>query len=241
VATTTTTATREQWLAARMQLLEEEKELTRRSDELARRRRELPRVRIDEDYAFETNEGTKTLAELFDGRSQLIVYHFMHGPRTPEGCVGCTFATDSFNGIEAHLNAHDVTFLLASRSPLDTLNAYKQRMGWSLPWVSSGGSDFDRDFSAWTEEDRANGTGYNFGTPAGAGVDVAHDMELMALSVFVLEDGVVYHTYTCFDRGTDVLNGTWQLLDRAPKGRDEGAVSGWPRRKDEYAEAQVTS
>ena len=231
------TGTREEWLKARKALLEDEKELTRRSDELARRRRELPWVRIDEPYAFETNEGRKTLAELFDGRSQLIVYHFMHGPNTPDGCLGCTFATDSFDGTVAHLNAHDVTFVLASRSPLETLNAYKQRMGWSIPWVSSGGTDFNRDFSAWTEEDRRNGTGYNFGTPRRADVDVAHDAELMALSVFVLEDGVVYHTYTCYDRGTDVLNVTWQLLDRTPKGRDEGAVPGWPRRKDEYAKA----
>ena len=137
----------------------------------------------------------------------------------------------------AHLNAHDVTFVLASRSPLQTLTAYGRRMGWNIPWVSSGGSDFNRDFSAWTEEDRADGTGYNFGTPAGAGVDVAHDMELMALSVFVLEDGVVLHTPTCYDRGTDVLNATWQLLDRTPKGRGEGAVPGWPRRKHEYGAA----
>ena len=175
--------TREEWLVARKELLEREKELTRRSDELARQRRELPRVRIDKGYEFDTNEGTKTLAELFDGRSQLIVYHFMHGPNTPEGCAGCTFATDSFNGVGAHLDAHDVTFVLASRSPLETLNAYKRRMGWSIPWVSSGGTDFNRDFSAWTEEDRRNGTGWNFGTPSGAGIDVVHDVELMALSV----------------------------------------------------------
>lgn len=175
-----TTATREQWLAARKELLELEKELTRRSDELVLLRRELPRVRVDEHYAFETDEGTKTLAELFDGRSQLVVYHFMHGPNTPDGCVGCTFASDSFNGVEPHLNAHDVTFVLASRSPLQTLNAYKQRMGWSIPWVSCGACDFNRDFSAWTEEDRANGTGYNFGTPKSAGVDTTHDMELGA-------------------------------------------------------------
>jgi predicted dithiol-disulfide oxidoreductase (DUF899 family) len=236
---TTATATREQWLAARKQLLEEEKALTRHSDEVARRRRELPRVRIDTPYEFETNEGTKTLAELFDGRSQLIVYHFMHGPNTPDGCPGCTFATESFNGVETHLAGHDVTFLLASRSPLGTLNAYKQRMGWSIPWVSSGGCDFDRDFRAWTEEDRANGTGYNFDTAKNAAVDMANGMELMALSVFELEDGVVYHTYTCFDRGTDGLNTVWGLLDRTPKGREQGAVPGWPRRKDEYDAAQA--
>jgi predicted dithiol-disulfide oxidoreductase (DUF899 family) len=229
-----TVGTREEWLTARKELLEREKELTRLSDELARQRRELPRVRIDKTYEFETNEGTKTLAGLFEARSQLIVYHFMHGPNTPEGCEGCTFSTDSYNGSVAHLNAHDVTFVLASRSPLETLNAYKERMGWDVPWVSSGGTDFNRDFSAWTEEDRRNGTGWNFGTESGAWVDVVHDQELMALSVFELEDGVVYHTYTCYDRGTDVLSTTWQLLDRTPRGRDEGAVPGWPRRHDEY-------
>jgi predicted dithiol-disulfide oxidoreductase (DUF899 family) len=227
-------ATREEWLAARVALLEQEKELTRRSDELAQRRPELPWVRVDKEYLFETNDGVKTLAELFDGRSQLIIYHFMHGPNTPEGCEGCTFATDNFNGAEAHLNAHDVTFVLASRSQLETLNAYRKRMGWTIPWVSSGGTDFNRDFAAWTEEDRRNGTGWNFGTPSGAGIDVVHDMELMALSAFALEDGVVYHTYTAYDRGTDALNGTWGLLDRSPKGRDDGVERDWPRRRDEY-------
>ena len=229
-----TVGTREEWLAARKELLAREKELTHLSDELARQRHELPWVPVEEPYLFETNDGPRTLADLFDGRSQLIVYHFMHGPNTPEGCTGCTFATDSFDGTAAHLNAHDVTFVLASRSPLETLNAYKERMGWDLPWVSSGGSDFNRDFSAWTEEDRENGTGWNFGTESGASVDPIHDQELMALSAFALENGVVYHTYTCYDRGTDVLNTAWGLLDRSPKGRDEGAVEGWPRRSDEY-------
>ncbi len=229
-----TVGTREEWLAARKELLAREKELTHLSDELARQRRELPWVPVEEPYLFETNDGPRTLADLFDGRSQLIVYHFMHGPNTPEGCTGCTFATDSFDGTAAHLNAHDVTFVVASRSPLETLNAYKERMGWDLPWVSSGGSDFNRDFSAWTEEDRENGTGWNFGTESGASVDPIHDQELMALSAFALENGVVYHTYTCYDRGTDVLNTAWGLLDRSPKGRDEGAVEGWPRRSDEY-------
>jgi len=230
----TTIGTREEWLVARKKLLEREKELTHLSDELAKQRRKLPRVRIDKRYEFETNEGAKTLAELFDGRSQLIVYHFMHGPNTPEGCLGCTFAADSFDGSVEHLNAHDVTFVMASRSPLETLNAYKRRMGWSIPWVSSEGTDFNRDFSAWTEEDRREGTGWNFGTPSGAWVDVVNDQELMALSAFVLDEGAVYHTYTCYDRGTDALNCTWQLLDRAPKGRDEGADGEWPRRHDEY-------
>jgi len=238
--TTHTVGTREEWLAERRELLEREKELTRRSDELARQRQELPWVRVDEEYVFETDDGPRTLTELFNGRSQLIVYHFMHGPNTPEGCPGCTFATDSFNGSVVHLNAHDVTFICASRSPLETLNAYKRRMGWSFPWVSSGGTDFNRDFSAFTDEERRDGTGFNFGTPRHADIDLAEGEELMALSVFVLEDGVVYHTYTCYDRGTDVLNGTWQLLDRAPKGRG-GDFEDWPRRSDEYSDGASAS
>lgn len=223
---------REEWLAARVELLEDEKELTRRSDALAQRRRNLPWVRIDEDYEFDTNDGTRSLGELFAGRSQLIVYHFMHGPNTPEGCVGCTFAADHFSGSVAHLEQNDITFLCASRSPLAALNAYKRRMGWSFEWVSSGDSHFNRDFGAFTREDRENGTGFNFGSPGGAGVNVARDAELMALSAFALEEGSVYHTYSAYDRGTEALNGTWQLLDRSPKGRaDNGA---WMRRHDEY-------
>jgi predicted dithiol-disulfide oxidoreductase (DUF899 family) len=238
--------TRDEWLAARIELLEQEKELTRRSDELARRRRELPWVRIDKEYTFETDEGTKTLAELFAGRSQLLVYHFMHGPNTPEGCVGCTFAADHFDGAVVHLNHHDVTFLCASRSPLETLNAYKRRMGWSFPWVSSAGSDFNLDFGLFGEAQRRNGTGFNFGTPRRANLNLLRDEELMALSAFALEDGVVYHTYSCYDRGTDVLNGTWQLLDRTPKGRfktpsEDAPGTGWPRRHDEYEKAAGTT
>lgn len=227
--------TREEWLEARVALLAREKKLTRLNDELARERQGLPWVAIDKEYRFDTDEGTKTLRDLFDDRSQLLVYHFMHGPNTPEGCLGCTFATDSFDGVQAHLEAHDVTFVLASRSPLEALNAYRQRMGWRIPWVSSAGSDFNRDFSAWTEEDRANGTGWNFGTPSGDWVDVVNDQELMALSAFVLDEGIVHHTYSCYDRGTDALNSAWALLDRSPKGRDEGAGEDWPRRHDEYA------
>jgi predicted dithiol-disulfide oxidoreductase (DUF899 family) len=225
--------TRDEWLAARLELLEREKELTRQSDELARQRWELPWVRVDNEYSFETNEGTKTLAKLFDGRSQLLVYHFMHGPLTPEGCVGCTFAADHFDGAVVHLNHRDVTFLCASRSPLETLNAYKRRMGWKFPWVSSEGSDFNLDFALFSEEQRRTGTGFNFGTPHRANINLLRDEELMALSAFALEDGVVYHTYSCYDRGTDVLNGTWQLLDRASKGRGED-FEDWPHRHDEY-------
>jgi predicted dithiol-disulfide oxidoreductase (DUF899 family) len=226
--------TREEWLTARKELLEREKELTRRSDELARQRRALPWVVVEKVYEFETNEGKKTLAELFDGRSQLLLYHFMHGPNTPKGCPGCTFFADGFDGAVIHLEHHDVTFVSASRSPLETLNAYKRRMGWKFPWVSSQGSDFNRDFAAFTEADRANGTGFNFGTPKRAALNVVTDDELMALSAFALEDGLVYHTYSTYDRGTDVLHLTWQLLDRAPHGRDQGACKDWPHRRDEY-------
>jgi predicted dithiol-disulfide oxidoreductase (DUF899 family) len=233
--------TREEWLAARVELLEREKELTRLSDELARQRQELPWVRVEKEYRFETEAGTRTLPELFDGRSQLLVYHFMLGPLEPDGCPGCSFTADHFDGALPHLNHHDVTFLCASRAPIDDISAYKRRMGWRFPWVSSGGTDFNLDFSLFTEEQRRSGTGYNFGTPRRAEQRV-DDMEIMGLSAFVLEDGVVYHTYSAFDRGTDVLAGTWQLLDRAPKGRfrtptEEKASGEWPRRHDEYEPA----
>jgi predicted dithiol-disulfide oxidoreductase (DUF899 family) len=232
------TGTREEWLEARTALLEREKELTRQSDELARQRQALPWVPVEKQYVFETNDGPRTLPELFDGRSQLLVYHFMHGPNTPDGCPGCTFAADHWSGAVPHLNHHDVTFLFASRSPLEELNAYRERMGWSVPWVSSRGTDFNLDFSLYTEEQRRTGKGLNFGTARRADMSF-DDMEMMGLSAFVLQDGIVYHTYSTFDRGTDVLIGTWQLLDRAPKGRldageDGYAISDWPRRHDEY-------
>jgi predicted dithiol-disulfide oxidoreductase (DUF899 family) len=227
--------TREEWLTARIELLEREKELTRRSDELARQRRELPWVPVEKEYVFQTNDGTKTLAGLFAGRSQLLAYHFMHGPLEPDGCPGCSFAADGFDGAAVHLAHRDVTFLCASRSPLETLNAYKRRMGWSFPWVSSEGTDFNLDFGLFSDEQRRTGTGYNFGAARRADLSL-REMELMALSAFALEDGVVYHTYSSYDRGTDVLNPTWQLLDRAPRGRGED-FEGWPRRHDEYEDA----
>jgi predicted dithiol-disulfide oxidoreductase (DUF899 family) len=235
--------TREDWLAARTQLLEREKELTRLSDELARQRRELSWVPVEKEYRFETDEGSKTLAELFDGRSQLLVYHLMYGPDDAAACPGCSFYVDHLGDSLIHLNQHDVTFVCASRAPLAKLQAYKRRMGWTFPWVSSYGSDFNIDFTLFTEEQRRTGTGYNFGAPRRAGLRIAPAApdgdEPMALSAFALEDGVVYHTYSCFDRGTDVLIGTWQLLDRTPKGRfkapsEEAASGDWPRRRDEY-------
>jgi predicted dithiol-disulfide oxidoreductase (DUF899 family) len=233
----TRVGTREEWLAARVELLEREKELTRRSDELARQRAELPWVPVEKEYVFDTEEGTKTLAELFDGRSQLLVYHFMFGPTVegwPEvGCPGCSFTADSLDGSVVHLVHHDVTFVAVSRAPLERLNAYKQRMGWRFPWVSYDGSDFNLDFGAFTEAERSTGKGFNFGTPKHADeIDLRRE-ELHGLSAFALEDGVVYHTYSTYDRGTDVLNATWQLLDRAPKGRGDDP-EGWPRRHDEY-------
>jgi predicted dithiol-disulfide oxidoreductase (DUF899 family) len=229
--------TRDEWLAARVELLAEEKELTRRSDELARRRRELPWVPVEKEYRFETEDGTKTLAELFDGRSQLLVYHFMFGPTVegwPEaGCPGCSYTADSLDGAAVHLPYHDVTFVAVSRAPLQQLESYKRRMGWSFPWVSYGDSDFNLDFAVFTEEGRRTGTGFNFGTPKHADIDLRGE-ELHGLSAFALEDGVVSHVYSTYDRGTDALNATWQLLDRTPKGRDDAAHPDWPRRHDEY-------
>jgi predicted dithiol-disulfide oxidoreductase (DUF899 family) len=225
--------TRAEWLAARVELLEREKDLTRRSDDLALQRQELPWVRIDKEYRFDTDDGTKTLAELFAGRSQLLVFHFMFGPEDTEGCPGCSFMADHVDGAVIHLEHRDVTFVAASRGPIEKLNAYKGRMGWSFPRVSSHGSDFNLDFAVFTEEQRRDGTGFNFGSERRADLNVRRD-ELHGLSSFAFEDGVVYHAYSCYDRGTDVLHGTWQLLDRAPKGRGDG-FENWPLRHDEYS------
>jgi predicted dithiol-disulfide oxidoreductase (DUF899 family) len=230
--TTHTTGSREEWLAARIELLEREKELTRRSDELARQRRELPWVRIEEGYAFQTADGTKTLAELFGGRSQLLVYHLMFGPDDELACKGCSYTADGLAGAVSHLNYHGVTFVAVSRGRLEQLEPYKERMGWTFPWVSSFGTDFNLDLSVFTEEERRTGQGFNFGSAHRDDINV-REMELHGLSAFALEDGVVYHTYSCYDRGTDVLNPTWQLLDRAPGGR-EGAPDDWPLRHYEY-------
>jgi predicted dithiol-disulfide oxidoreductase (DUF899 family) len=228
--------TREEWLAARVELLAEEKELTRRSDELARKRTELPWVPVEKEYLFESGEGTKTLADLFNGRSQLLVYHFMFGPTVegwPEaGCLGCSYTADSLDGSVVHLAHRDVTFVAVSKAPVERIQAYKRRMGWGFPWVSYGNSEFNLDFAVFTEEGRRTGKGFNFGNPKYADVDL-RETELHGLSAFAREDGRVYHTYSTYDRGTDVLNATWQLLDRTPKGRGKDP-DGWPRRHDEY-------
>ena len=256
--TTHKTGTREQWLKERLELLVAEKELTRRSDELARRRQELPWVRIDKEYRFETDEGSASLADLFRGRSQLLVYHFMFGPDFKAGCPTCSSIADGFNGIAVHLANHDVMLWAVSRAPLAKLQSYKRRMGWRFPWASSFGGDFNFDFTAsFTEEQlREGGIEYNYkrepawqqarsiGKWRGdegpvatmatmAGTDVAtYSRERPGMSAFVFEDGVVYHTYSTYARGLDGLWGMYQWLDRAPKGRNETGV--WWRRHDEY-------
>jgi len=249
------TGTRKEWLAARLELLGAEKELTRRSDELARRRQDLPWVRIDKEYRFETDEGSASLADLFRGRSQLLVYHFMFGPDYTAGCPSCSAIADGFNGFAAHLANHDVMLWAVSRAPLAKLQAYKRRMGWTFPWTSSFGGDFNADFNVgFTEEQqRQGGIEYNYrreaafqpraGSKSGdegpvefaasAGTDVAtYTRERPGLSAFALEDGVIYHTYATYSRGLDSLWGMYQWLDRAPKGRNETGL--WWRRHDEY-------
>jgi predicted dithiol-disulfide oxidoreductase (DUF899 family) len=250
------TGTREEWLAARLELLEAEKELTRRSDELARRRQELPWVRIDKAYRFETDAGSASLADLFRGRSQLLIYHFMFGPDYTAGCPSCSAIADGFNGSVVHLANHDVTLSAVSRAPLAKLQAYKRRMGWTFPWASSLGSDFNFDFSVWFTEvqQREGGVEYNYRREAAwqqressesggegpvaelaatTGTDVAtYTRERPGMSAFVLEDDVVYHAYSTYARGLDGLWGMYQWLDRAPKGRNETSV--WWRRHDEY-------
>jgi predicted dithiol-disulfide oxidoreductase (DUF899 family) len=256
------TGTREDWLAARLKLLEAEKELTRRSDELARRRQELPWVRVDKEYRFEIDEGSASLADLFRGRSQLLIYHFMFGPDYTGGCPSCTTIADGFNGFAVHLANHDVTLGAVSRASLAKLQAYKKRMGWTFPWASSLGSDFNLDFSVQVTEQqqREGGIEYNYrreaptGEPlagktvrewvredqgpvaqiaAMTGTDVpTYTRERPGMSAFVLEDGVVYHTYSTYARGLDGLWGMYQWLDRAPRGRNETGI--WWRRRDEY-------
>ncbi|MGH8017490.1 MAG: DUF899 domain-containing protein [Opitutaceae bacterium] len=247
------TGTREEWLAARLELLKAEKELTRRSDELARQRQELPWVRVEKPYRFETDEGEATLADLFRGRSQLLIYHFMFGPEYTAGCPACSAIADGFSGCVVHLENHDVAFSAISRAPLAKLQVYKKRMGWSFPWASSFGSDFNYDFqAAFTEEQQRSGSvEYNFRRmdmrplleaggqgpqaeiAADLGTDVAtYTREAPGMSAFALEDGVVYHTYSAYTRGVDALWGVYQWLDRAPKGRNE--TDFWWRRHDEY-------
>ena len=246
------TGTRDEWLAARLELLEAEKALTRVSDELAQRRQALPWVRIDKQYRFETEEGKASLADLFQGRSQLLIYHFMFGPDYTAGCPSCSAIADGFDGSVVHLANHDITLGAVSRAPIAKLQAYKRRMGWSFPWASSLGSDFNDDFNVQvTEAQQRDGTvEYNFRREpqwdvrgaegpvaemaAMTGTDVAtYTRERPGMSAFALEDGVVYHAYSTYARGLDGLWAMYQWLDRAPKGRNETGI--WWRRHDEYA------
>jgi predicted dithiol-disulfide oxidoreductase (DUF899 family) len=246
------TATRDEWLKARLELLESEKALTRRSDELARQRQALPWVPVDKDYQFQTDGGEASLADLFRGRSQLLVYHFMFGPDYKAGCPSCSMIADGFNGFTEHLANHDVMLWAISRAPLEKLQAYRQRMGWTSPWASSFGNDFNADYGVGlSEQQQREGYEYNFhrnppmsrSTPdapnqfaASSGVDgQTYLRELPGMSAFALEDGVVYHAYSTYSRGLDGLWGAYQWLDRAPRGRNE-ADGIWWRRHDEYAQ-----
>ena len=246
------TGTREEWLAARLELLDAEKEHTRRGDELARRRQELPWVRIEKDYTFETDKGSASFADLFGGRSQLLMYHFMFGPEYTAGCPVCSTIADGFNGFIVHLANHGVAMWAVSQAPLEKLQAYKQRMGWSFPWASSHGSDFNFDFNVSTteEQQREGNVEYNYRpvntkpilespseglteVAASTGTDPAtYTRQAPGMSAFALEDGVVYHTYSAYARGLDAMWGMYQWLDRAPEGRNETGI--WFRRRDEY-------
>src|SRR5215467_3863587 len=256
---------RDEWIAARKKLLSAEKELTRRSDEVARQRRELPWVRIDKPYRFDTDEGTASLVDLFRGRSQLLIYHFMFGPGYTAGCPACSAIADGFNGFAIHLAHHDVMLWAVSRAPLEKLQGYKQRMGWSFPWASSFGSDFNADFDValTAEQERDGAFEYNFRREAPmvrepapdsetatnaamAGTDVAtYIRERPGVSAFALEDGVVYHTYSAYSRGLDGLWGMYQWLDRTPQGRNEARGPddplNWFLRHDEYHQASGAS
>jgi predicted dithiol-disulfide oxidoreductase (DUF899 family) len=233
-----TTGTREEWLAARKALLTAEKEHFRRGDEIARLRVQLPWVALEKEYVFDTDEGRKTLTELFDGRSQLLVYHFMFGvgfrlTDERQGCTGCSFVADHFDAVIPHLNGHDVTLVCASLAPLEQLQDYRRQLGWRFPWVSSLGSDFNYDFGvAFTEEQQRNGADYNF-----RHVDRV-EPQREGMSAFALMDGRVHHTYSTYNRGVEALMGTYQFLDRAPLGRNEDGLEfaqAWWRRHDEYA------
>ena len=243
---------RDEWLNARLELLAQEKELTRLSDEVAQRRRELPWVKVDRSYRFDTDQGPASLKDLFRGRSQLLVYHFMFGPDYAAGCPSCSMIADGFNGFAVHLANHDVTLSAVSRAPLAKLQAYKRRMGWTFPWASSFGDDFNFDFnvSITEEQQRAGGVEYNYRrgdhplTAAQVPAPVARFAESCGtdgrtfmrdrpgMSAFAMEDRAVYHAYSTYSRGLDGLWGAYQWLDRAPRGRNENGV--WWRRHDEY-------
>jgi predicted dithiol-disulfide oxidoreductase (DUF899 family) len=227
-----------EWLAARKALLAKEKELTRQKDAVAAGRRELPWVRVEKEYAFETPSGKRILAELFEGRSQLVVYHFMLGPDWAEGCPSCSMAADHFDGCAIHLKQRDVTLTAISRAPLAQIERFKKRMGWHFPWASSYGTDFNHDFGVtFTKEELAGGKIYNFGS---SGFPAE---EAPGLSVFFKDrEGQIFHTYSTYGRGLDELLGVYTFLDRVPKGRDEAGQQphsmGWVRHHDRYSDSR---
>ncbi len=229
----------QEWLEARHALVAKEKALTRQQDEVASERRELPWVRVEKEYVFETPEGKKTLGELFGTKSQLMVYHFMFAPEWEEGCQSCSMVTDTTNGNVPHLAARDVAFTLVSRAPLGKLEAYKRRMGWTAPWVSSGGTEFNRDFGVTfaAEEVTETSKAYNFGTSRPYG------QEMHGLSVFAKDkDGTIYRTYSTYGRGAEPLLAVYAMLDMAPKGRDEDSLPypmAWVKRHDQYEDAKT--
>ena len=225
---------RDDWLSARMEHLAKEKELTRQRDRLSQDRRELPWVKVDKEYLFDGPKAKETLAELFEGRSQLIIYHFMYGPDWAEGCPSCSFWADNFNDSVVHLNHRDITLIAVSRAGLDTLEAYKKRMGWSFKWVSSFENDFNRDYHvSFTSDEMKNGEmNYNFR------ITQFPSEEAPGISVFYRdEEGNVFHTYSCYARGLDMLNVAYHYMDLVPKGRDESNLPysmAWLRRHDSY-------
>lgn len=227
-------ATREAWLEARMALLEEEKAHLRAGDALAAKRRALPWVLVEKDYRFQTDEGEKTLADLFNGRSQLIVQHFMMGPDWEAGCPSCSFWADGYSGMTPHIEQRDITLIAVSRAPIERINVYRNRMGWTFPWVSSLGSDFNFDFGVRATEEQLNGGEITYNYRTGP----ARSSELHGTSVFARDlNGQVFHTYSTYGRGLDPMNNAYAYMDLTPKGRDEGDLPfsmGWLKRRDEY-------
>ena len=219
----------DEWLEARKQLLAKEKEFTRARDELTRQRQALPWEPVENDYVFDGPNGNEALADLFDGRRQLIVYHFMFAPEDDVGCKSCSFWADNFNPNVIHLNARDVSFAAVSRAPLDKLEAYRERMGWNFHWVSSGATDFNFDYGVSFKPEQQGEDVYNYGTLAPRIADRE------GLSIFAREDGSIFHTYSAYARGIDLVNTAYNYLDLVPRGRDEGdQVQAWVRRHDEY-------
>lgn len=229
---------RDQWLEARRELLAQEKSATQQLAEVARLRRELPRVRVEQDYRFESDDGTVTLLDLFGKNRQLLIYHFMFGPGAEQGCVGCSFLADHIDGVNLHLPHHDVSFATVSRAPLADFRSFRERMGWKFPWVSSAGNDFNYDFGvSFTPEQIEQGTAdYNYQQTGQVGA------EMPGLSVFTRDDqGSVYHTYSTYARGLDMLLGTHSFLDLTPLGRNEQGTMNWVRHHDKYDDADATT